>query len=183
MDEVRTSNATIWDRYNERLRDIERNLDKEKSQKPSDIDNIKLEFKSLRELYARLKTCCDKSSRLARSDSVERQVERVIAGYFGTGVSKQEFNRIIESIITASDNKQSQKIVNHKASLDETGETVCTGATAMSDEDMRKIVNEILKIYDADKTGRVDYALESAGIKKKEENLPYSSFSYHYSNI
>ena len=29
---------------------------------------------------------------------------------------------------------------------------------------MRKIVKEILKIYDADKTGRVDYALESAGL-------------------
>lgn len=28
---------------------------------------------------------------------------------------------------------------------------------------MREIVKEAIKIYDADKTGRVDYALESAG--------------------
>lgn len=36
--------------------------------------------------------------------------------------------------------------------------------TNMSDERVRKIVKEILQIYDADKTGQVDYALESAGI-------------------
>lgn len=34
----------------------------------------------------------------------------------------------------------------------------------MSEERVRKIVKEILRIYDADKTGQVDYALESAGI-------------------
>lgn len=34
----------------------------------------------------------------------------------------------------------------------------------ISDEDVRKIVKEVLRIYDADKTGQVDYALESAGI-------------------
>lgn len=34
----------------------------------------------------------------------------------------------------------------------------------VSDEHMRKIAKEVLQIYDADKTGQVDYALESAGI-------------------
>lgn len=34
----------------------------------------------------------------------------------------------------------------------------------VSDEQIRKIVKEVLQIYDADKTGQVDYALESAGI-------------------
>lgn len=34
----------------------------------------------------------------------------------------------------------------------------------ISEKDVRKIVKEILQIYDADKTGQVDYALESAGI-------------------
>ena len=34
----------------------------------------------------------------------------------------------------------------------------------ISDEHMRKIVKEVLRIYDADKTVQVDYALESAGI-------------------
>lgn len=33
----------------------------------------------------------------------------------------------------------------------------------VSEERVRKIVKEILRIYDADKTGQVDYALESAG--------------------
>lgn len=32
------------------------------------------------------------------------------------------------------------------------------------DEHIRKVVKEVLRIYDADKTGQVDYALESAGI-------------------
>ena len=36
-------------------------------------------------------------------------------------------------------------------------------------EEMRKIVKEFLKIYDADKTGIVDYALESAGILIKQK--------------
>lgn len=31
------------------------------------------------------------------------------------------------------------------------------------DEKILKIINDRLKIYDADKTGRVDYALETAG--------------------
>lgn len=34
----------------------------------------------------------------------------------------------------------------------------------ISDEHIRKIVKEILRIYDADKTGQVDYALETAGM-------------------
>lgn len=34
----------------------------------------------------------------------------------------------------------------------------------VSDEHIRKIVKEVLRIYDADKTGQVDYALETAGI-------------------
>lgn len=32
-----------------------------------------------------------------------------------------------------------------------------------SDERVREIVKDVLRTYDADKTGRVDYALESAG--------------------
>lgn len=34
----------------------------------------------------------------------------------------------------------------------------------VSDERVREIVKNALKTYDADKTGRVDYALESAGM-------------------
>jgi len=34
----------------------------------------------------------------------------------------------------------------------------------VSDEHIRKVVKEVLRIYDADKTGQVDYALETAGI-------------------
>lgn len=37
----------------------------------------------------------------------------------------------------------------------------------ISDSYIRKIVNDAIKLYDADKTGRVDFALESAG---KSEN-------------
>lgn len=33
----------------------------------------------------------------------------------------------------------------------------------ITDDRVREIVKEAIKIYDADKTGRVDYALESAG--------------------
>lgn len=32
-----------------------------------------------------------------------------------------------------------------------------------SEERIREIVKDVLRTYDADKTGRVDYALESAG--------------------
>lgn len=37
------------------------------------------------------------------------------------------------------------------------------GNIGLTENDVRKIVTRALKIYDADKTGRVDYALESAG--------------------
>lgn len=33
----------------------------------------------------------------------------------------------------------------------------------LTESRIREIVKEALKVYDADKTGRVDYALESAG--------------------
>ncbi|XP_020708923.1 klaroid protein-like isoform X2 [Athalia rosae] len=37
------------------------------------------------------------------------------------------------------------------------------GSGGLTERDVRRIVTNALKIYDADKTGRVDYALESAG--------------------
>lgn len=37
------------------------------------------------------------------------------------------------------------------------------GNKGLTERDVRRIVTNALKIYDADKTGRVDYALESAG--------------------
>lgn len=40
---------------------------------------------------------------------------------------------------------------------------IANNNNVITDDRVREIVKEVLKVYDADKTGRVDYALESAG--------------------
>lgn len=163
MDQLRKDNITVWEHYSQKLHKIEQHLDKTKGESSSDINAIKLEFQSLRELYGKLKSCCDQSASVLRSEEIEKQVDRAVAGYFGDGVPKQEFNRIVESLLIANSDKKSIKTMADGASSGENGEPVCSGTSSMSDQDVQKIVNAVLKIYDADKTGRVDYALESAG--------------------
>ncbi|XP_043284744.1 SUN domain-containing protein 1-like [Venturia canescens] len=163
MDQLRKDNTTIWEHYGEKLHSIEENLDKKSEESSSEIRAIKLELQSLRELYGTLKTCCDQSASTLRSEQMEEQVDRAVAGYFGDGISKQEMNRIVESLLIASSEKKSVKTGDEAAVLDENGGVTCSGSSSMSDDDVRKIVNAVLKIYDADKTGKVDYALESAG--------------------
>ncbi|GIX81429.1 hypothetical protein CEXT_107721, partial [Caerostris extrusa] len=50
-----------------------------------------------------------------------------------------------------------------KTNLTNASGTKGTYGDSLSSEDMRRIVKEALMLYDADKTGKVDYALESGG--------------------
>lgn len=163
VDELRNRDKSVWEHYDNKFYNIERNVDAQNAETIDEINAIKLEFQALRNLYSELKSCCDTRARLSIDESdVEKQVERVVAGYFGSGVSKQELNGVVERLIVASKEK-SNKIVSSGASSGGNSENICAGGSSLSDTDMRRIVNDVLKIYDADKTGRVDYALESAG--------------------
>jgi SUN domain-containing protein 1/2 len=64
-----------------------------------------------------------------------------------SGILMKEIN---EQILLAIKTRQEQRAQN-------------VGSGNVNEDYIRKIVKEILAIYDADKTGIVDYALESAG--------------------
>lgn len=146
----------------QKLSKLETKFSADETAQSTEIKNIQLEFTNLRELYAQLKTCCDKNalSSTTTNNNLEQQVEHIIAGYFGPGISKAEMTKIIENLIIASNNVASKNTENCET-YRETQEN--GAATLLTEEQVQKIVKEILKIYDADKTGRADYALESAG--------------------
>ncbi|XP_063977978.1 klaroid protein-like isoform X2 [Diachasmimorpha longicaudata] len=154
---------SVWALYDEKLTNLEQKITDSKPDEraQNEISRIKLEFKNLQELYAQQKTCCDKPTISITNNDIERRVEEVVTSYFGTGAFKFEITRIVEEIIKANTLAQTEAQVMEKSS------TVNCPQPAeripVTDDHIRSIVKEILKIYDADRTGRVDYALESAG--------------------
>lgn len=119
----------------------------------NEINNIKMELNYLRQHYAILKTYCNKNNIKLSSINFEHVVEKIMSEYFGSGVSKTKMNKIFENLIVA---KKDSIALNYHGERNE-------DYLSISEAQIRKIIKEILRIYDADKTGRVDYALESAG--------------------
>ncbi|XP_051157448.1 uncharacterized protein LOC127279253 isoform X2 [Leptopilina boulardi] len=120
------------------------------------INAMKVEFEALRDNYFQLKSCCDSNVQKLTDEDIESHINRVLAGYFGSSTSKEELSRVMQSLLLIRENDNIQKETVKESEVERIRGDV-------SLEDMRRIVKEILKIYDADKTGRVDYALESAG--------------------
>ncbi|XP_033218747.1 uncharacterized protein LOC117174105 isoform X2 [Belonocnema kinseyi] len=153
IEDLKRNDESIWNEYDKKLLKLEEFLRQDIDKKNHEtISAMKVEFQALRESYLQLKSCCDSNACLSSDEEIEIQVDRVLAGYFGSSASKEELSKVIQSLLIMHDNAEIPK-----ESLPET----VKGDVSL--EDMRKIVKEILKIYDADKTGRVDYALESAG--------------------
>ena len=73
------------------------------------INAIKVEFQTLRENYLQLKSCCDSNARVLSDKEIENQVDRVLAGYFGSSASKEELSKVIQSLILMRDNTEIQK--------------------------------------------------------------------------
>lgn len=104
---------------------------------------------------------------ITKHNELEKSVENILTNYLDSGLLKSEIKKIIQDIIKAQ-----QSIINqdkiYKSDDDnkitsKQFECEKTNEISVTDDYVRKIVMEIMKIYDADKTGRVDYALESAG--------------------
>ncbi|XP_034189562.2 uncharacterized protein LOC117608476 [Osmia lignaria lignaria] len=102
------------------------------------IEDMKLQFETLKELYAQLQPCCNKN--FVTKEDLEKRIEAIVANHF--------VNKDFRDATIADRDSGGDKLVS---------------SNVVSDDRVREIVKEALRVYDADKTGRVDYALESAG--------------------
>ncbi|GIY61388.1 hypothetical protein CDAR_541631 [Caerostris darwini] len=71
--------------------------------------------------------------------------------------------KLDQSSMTVVKNVVQYYVDSLKTNLTNVSGTKGTYSDSLSSEDMRRIVKEALMLYDADKTGKVDYALESGG--------------------
>lgn len=145
----------VWQRFNVKILEIEKRLDNLNTGTTNDIVTIKTEFQSLRELYLQLKSCCDADKKILVPETLHVEIDKIIGEYFGSTISKKDLSAII--------NKLKELPVNTKGNIVSTNSDDTIKESSILDERIYKIVNDRLKVYDADKTGRVDYALESAG--------------------
>ncbi|XP_032683127.1 sun domain-containing protein 1-like [Odontomachus brunneus] len=106
----------------------------------NELKVIKHEFEKLRNLSVELTFFVN--------NYTKTQVDKILSDYFPPKISKEN---LTENMLTS---RKDRAVSNDNANDSD---------AHMSEEHVRKIVKEILQIYDADKTGRVDYALESAG--------------------
>ncbi|XP_054013999.1 klaroid protein-like [Hylaeus anthracinus] len=134
---------SIKDRLEDRITDqttkvllLEKELEKYKlgDMHVHEIETIKLQVQTLKELYSELKSCCNTNTNRINNEDLGKRIETIVAEYFGSLVSKENW------ITTETRNDN-----------------------VTSDDRVHEIVKNALRIYDADKTGRVDYALETAG--------------------
>ncbi|CAL7942808.1 unnamed protein product [Xylocopa violacea] len=135
--ESKEGGGYIWSMYDNKVQLLEKRLQELKlpDMYTKEINDIKLQFERLRE---ELKLSCNTRTDYVTSEELEKRMERFLADYISFLSSKTDEVKVqVKSSITADN--------------------------VVTDDRVREIVKEALKIYDADKTGRVDYALESAG--------------------
>ncbi|XP_043663436.1 uncharacterized protein LOC122626918 [Vespula pensylvanica] len=138
----------VWQKVNGKIMDIEDRLNNLKT----DTSNVVVELQTLRELYSQLKICCDTNKQLLVPETLRKEIDNILGEYLGSIVSKKDLSVIIEKL---------KKIPMDRD--DSIGANYVIKEDGALDEKILKIINDRLKIYDADKTGRVDYALETAG--------------------
>lgn len=142
--------------YNDKIANEQNKLD------VSELNNIlhtelrvvKNEFEKLRELYSEVKTCCNANAEAIASQNIEEHVEKILLRYLPPGISKEDLTKISQNLFSSHPSKEDQMVFNRNNNIGDAHEL---------DRHIRKVVKEVLRIYDADKTGQVDYALESAG--------------------
>ncbi|XP_058809022.1 klaroid protein-like isoform X2 [Phymastichus coffea] len=160
LDDFRRSDSELWKHYDEKLLNLEHELieqDNVREQcKSEEIDFIRVEFQTLKKLYTELKTCCDKTMNPISEEDIRKQADQVFASYFGDSFLKDDVARLFQ-IMNSKIHQENIEKENIEKSVDY-GEHASLGV-----DEIRRMIFKILKIYDADKTGRVDYALESAG--------------------
>ncbi|XP_025988488.1 uncharacterized protein LOC105200352 isoform X1 [Solenopsis invicta] len=154
LEDRKKSDADFRKEYDDKIIDVENKLDVSselKNMAYSELKVIKHEFEELRKLYSELKSCCNANAEFVANQNIEKRVEKILFGYFPSGISKEDLVKNMQTLFTFH-NKEDENILSGDDANDH-----------VSDEHIRKIVKEVLRIYDADKTGQVDYALETAG--------------------
>ncbi|XP_018364783.1 PREDICTED: uncharacterized protein LOC108762328 isoform X2 [Trachymyrmex cornetzi] len=150
VEDRKQSDAAFRKEYADKIINVENKLgvSELKDIAYSELEVIKDELEELRKLYSELKSCCNANAKSINQD-IEKHVEKILLSYFPSGISKEDLGQNLQSLL-ASHNREAQKVLDN-------------ANVHTSDEHVRKIVKEVLRIYDADKTGQVDYALETAG--------------------
>ncbi|XP_014472297.1 PREDICTED: uncharacterized protein LOC106743199 [Dinoponera quadriceps] len=150
LEDYKRSDADFQKKYNDIIADVANKQDVSELSGilSNELKVIKHEFEKLRDLYTELKFCCDANKEAFVSEDIEKHVEKILSGYFPLGTSKEDLTRGIQKMLASRDD---QAVLSDNV------------GAYISEERVRKVVKEILRIYDADKTGQVDYALESAG--------------------
>ncbi|XP_017764735.1 PREDICTED: uncharacterized protein LOC108554098 isoform X2 [Eufriesea mexicana] len=130
----------VWSKYDNEILLLEKRLEEYKlvDVYAKEIDIIKSQLERLKNFYSELKLCCNADMNHITSEDLEKHIETVLDEYFNALILKAEKVKVRDKSWIANNN-------------------------VITDDRVREIVKEALKIYDADKTGRVDYALESAG--------------------
>lgn len=153
LEDQKQKDVDFQKEYNDKIINLENKLDVELNNVMyNELKVIKYEFEKLRELYSELKSCCNTNAEFITNHDLEKHVERILFSYL-PGFSKEDLVKISQNLLT-SYNREDQTASNND---------VGNANVRVSDEQIRKIAKEVLQIYDADKTGQVDYALESAG--------------------
>ncbi|PBC25807.1 SUN domain-containing protein [Apis cerana cerana] len=127
-----------WSQSNNEILFLEKKLKEYKLDDiHAQIDIIKSQLEKLNKFYSELK-CCNTYMNHIINKELEKHIEMVLIDHADILISKIEKVKDQDKSWIASNN-------------------------LITDDRVREIVKEAIKIYDADKTGRVDYALESAG--------------------
>ncbi|XP_015438420.1 PREDICTED: uncharacterized protein LOC107193483 [Dufourea novaeangliae] len=147
----------VWSKFNNKMLLLDKTIEGQSlvDTYNHEIEGIKLQFETLKGLYSELKLCCNTQVNQISSDDLERRIETILAGYLNALVSKQDLMKAIQSAMLAVDEGDSGIARKRPFAVADDGN--------VTDDRVREIVRDALRIYDADKTGRVDYALESAG--------------------
>ncbi|EFN86429.1 Protein unc-84-like protein A [Harpegnathos saltator] len=155
LEDYKRSDVDFQKKYNDKITHVANKLDISELSNVlnNELKIIRHEFEKLHNLYAELKSCCNANKEVIANVDTEEHVEKILSGYFPPGTSKEDLAKNIQRIL-ASRGGADRAVLSNNA--DDT-------SVSISEEHVRKIVKEILRIYDADKTGQVDYALESAG--------------------
>nr|XP_033330499.1 uncharacterized protein LOC117222734 isoform X1 [Megalopta genalis]XP_033330501.1 uncharacterized protein LOC117222734 isoform X2 [Megalopta genalis] len=143
-------NDFAWSRLDNKILSLEKSIEDRNL-----IHTYDHEFNTLKELYSELKLCCNTRFEQIGINDLEKRIETILAKYID--LPNDLPKTIRNTVLTAND-------YNSNADT-ETKMNISTGRveSLSVDERVREIVRDALRIYDADKTGRVDYALESAG--------------------
>lgn len=98
----------------------------------------------------------------SKTDGVIRDVEERIASAWKPDMSEDNIRRIVEEHMSAMERRHMEvlieKVREHVKEIEREPSEVNVNV-----EEIKRIVAAMLDVYDADKTGLVDYALESAG--------------------